>query len=207
MREHRLNEVFVDQLCRLPDRIALDELRDLSADHMGPKEFAGLGVEHGLHETFDFAKSNRLAVTDCGKFSDFHLIARLPGPGLSQADRRDLGPAIGATRNVFRFGRMGMNILVAELAGDRFSRSDALMHRLVRKPGRSSDIADRPNTRHVGATKRIGIDMTLCGFDPKRLEPNILAVGENADRNDNVTETLLGNLSIGRLDFGSDTFG
>src|SRR6185503_4215741 len=117
---------------------------DLGTDHVRTQELAGLRVEHGLDEAVDLAEGDRLAVADRREFSDFDLVAFLLGCGFGQADARYLRPAIGAAGDVRRVGRMRVRVLVAELPRDRLGGRHRLVHRLVREPGRSGDVADRP---------------------------------------------------------------
>src|SRR3546814_8785845 len=80
-----------------------------------------------------------------------------------------------------------MNALVAR---DRLRRDDALMARLVRQPRRSGDVADRPDALDICAAIGIGIDMALGRFDAELFQPDILGVGQDADRNDRVAEIM-----------------
>ena len=92
------------------------------------------------------------------------------------------------------FGSVGVrvHVLVAELLRDRLGGGDALVARLVREPRRRGDVADRPDAGHVGAAHRVGVDMALGGLHAERLEPDILGVRDDADRDDAVAEALLG---------------
>ena len=63
----------------LADRVALDQLGDLGADHVRAEQLAGLRVEHRLHEAFGLAERDRLAVADEGELADLHLVAGFLG--------------------------------------------------------------------------------------------------------------------------------
>ena len=184
MREDGLDEILVDQLGGLADGIALDQLGDLGADHVRAEQLAGLGVEHGLHEALDLAERDRLAVADRRELADLDLVALLLGRGLGQADARDLRAAISAAGDVLRVGGVRVHVLVAELLRDRFGGGDASCIALCASHGGAvtSPIAQMPATlvRHV----RVGVDMALGGFHAERLEPDILGVGDDADRDD-----------------------
>ena len=80
--------------------------------------------------------------------------------------------------------RVRVDVLVAERLGDRLGGDDPLVARLVRQPGRRGDVADRPDARHVGAAHGVGVDMALGGFHAELLEPDILGVGGDPDRDD-----------------------
>ena len=88
--------------------------------------------------------------------------------------------------------RVRVRVLVAELLRDRLDGDDAFVARLVREPGRSGHVADRPDARHIGAAHRIGVDEALGGLHAELLEPDILGVGNDADRDDGVAEAVLG---------------
>ena len=205
VREDRLDEVRLDQLGGLADRIALDQLGDLGADHVRAEQFAGLGVEHRLHEALDLAERDCLAIADRRELSDLDLVAGLLGLGLGEPDASDLRAAIGAAGNVLRVRRRadGRPCCRAPWRWPR-QRSPPSWLRLVREPGRRGYVADRPNAGHVGAAHRIGVDMALGRFHAERLEADILGVGDDPDGDDGMAEALLAGLSIAGLDLGRD---
>ena len=168
----------LDQLGGLADGVALDQLGDLGADHVRAEQFAGLGVEHGLHEALDLAERDRLAVADRRELADLDLVARFLGRGLGQADARDLRPAIGAAGDVLRVGRVRVRVLVAELLRDRLGGGDALVAGLVREPRRRGDVADRPDAgrRWCGTSASVSI-WPLVVFTPSASSPIFSVLG------------------------------
>src|SRR3546814_14104956 len=97
-----------------------------------------------------------------------------------------------------------MNSLLARY---RLRRDDALMARLVRQPRRSGDVADRPDALDICAAIGMGIDMALGRFDAELFQPDILGVGQDADRNDRVAEIMARALAVARLDARADSLG
>src|SRR3546814_14302207 len=79
-----------------------------------------------------------------------------------------------------------MHILFAGGLRDRRGGGDALVACLVREPRRRGDIADRPQPLDIGAAQAIGLDMAAFGVDFQCLEPDILGVGDTADRADDM---------------------
>ena len=73
--------------------VALDQLGDLGADHVGAQQLAGLGVEHGLDQALGLAQRDRLAVADEGELADLDLVPASLAACLGQADARR--PAAG----------------------------------------------------------------------------------------------------------------
>src|SRR6476660_7296805 len=59
---------------------------------------------------------------------------------------------------------------------------------------------DCPQAGHVGAAVWIGVDMALGRFHLQGLDPDILGVGHNPDRDDGMAEAVLGRLAIAGLD-------
>ena len=103
--------------------------------------------------------------------------------------------------------RVRVDVLVAERLRDRLGGDDALVARLVRQPRRPGDVADRPQAGDIGAAHRVGVDMPLGGLDAQRLEPDILGVGGDPDRDDGVAEAALGDLAVLGLDRRRDALG
>ncbi len=139
VREYARLQVRIRALERPGDRVTLDQLGHLGADHMRAKKLARAGIEHRLDEALDLAKSNGLAVADVGKFSDLDLAPALFGFGFGQTNAGNLRPTIGAAGNLGRIERMH-----ALHAGNALGDDDAFMHGLVREPGRTDEVADRP---------------------------------------------------------------
>ena len=69
---------------------------------------------------------------------------------------------------------------------DRLDADHALVARLVRQPGRAGDVADRINALDIGAGIAVHQDMAAVGLHAERLEADILAIGDDADRDDGV---------------------
>ena len=90
--EDGVHEVGFRGLQGSGDGVALDHLGDLGADHVGAEEFAGGGVEDGLHQAVGFAHGDGLAVADEGEAADLDLVAFGLGLGFGHADGGDLRP-------------------------------------------------------------------------------------------------------------------
>ncbi|MPL73135.1 hypothetical protein SDC9_18928 [bioreactor metagenome] len=182
MREDGLDQVFLGGLELAADDIALNELGHLGADHVGAQKLAGLRVEDGLHQPLGLAKRNRLAVADEGEAADPDLIARGLRLFLGQTDRGDLRVAIGAAGDRAGLDRMGV------LAGDQLGHHHPLVGGLVSKPGRAGDVADRVKPRHAGAAELVDHHMGAIDLHPKRLEPEVLDIADDADGRDHRVE-------------------
>jgi hypothetical protein len=87
---------------------------------------------------------------------------------------------------------------------DRLCGGHALVARFVRQPGRSGHVADRPKARDVRAAHGVGIDMALGRFHAQRLQPDVLGVRNDADRDDGMAEAMFRRLSILGLDRRGD---
>ncbi len=146
MREHRVHQLDLGALERARDRVALDHLRHLGADHVRAEQLAGIGVEHRLHHALGLAHGDRLAVADEGEAADLHLMAGILRALLGEADRGDLRTAIGAAGDVGPVDR----VHVVE-PGDLLDADHALVARLVREPGRAAEIADGVDAGLAGA--------------------------------------------------------
>jgi hypothetical protein len=89
---------------------------------------------------------------------------------------------------------------VRMLAGDRLYRDHALMARLVCEERRRGDVADRIEAGDIGLAGRVGDDVAALGLHAQRLEPDILGVRHDADRDDDMAELLDGDLAVLVLD-------
>ena len=69
----------------------------------------------------------------------------------------------------------------------------------------TSPIAQMPVD--IGAAIAVGVDMALVGLHAELLEPDILGVGDDADRDDGVAEALLVDLAVLGLDLRRDALG
>src|SRR5262249_30925013 len=127
MREDRANEFGLGGLQGLGDRVALDQLGDLGADHVRAQKLTGLAVEDRLDHTLGLTERDRLAIADKREMADFDLVASFSRALLGQADPRNLGPAIGASRDVVKIERV--NVVYA---GDPFDTDAPLVARLMR---------------------------------------------------------------------------
>ena len=96
VREDGVHQIGLGRLHGPGDDVALDQLGDFGADHVGAQQLAGLGVEHGLDHALGLAQRDRLAVADEREAADLDLVARVLGRLLGQADARHLRRAVGA---------------------------------------------------------------------------------------------------------------
>src|SRR6516164_2019519 len=79
VRKYRADQLRLGRLQGLGDRVALDQLGNLGADHMRTQELPGFAVEDRLDHPLGLAERDRLAVADKRKMADFDLVAGLPG--------------------------------------------------------------------------------------------------------------------------------
>src|SRR5208337_1626121 len=96
MRENGIDQLRLGRLAIHGDDKPLDQLGDLSPDHMGAEKFSGFGVKNGFDESVRFAKRNRLAIADEGKAADSDFKTKLLCLCLGEANGRHLRIAIGA---------------------------------------------------------------------------------------------------------------
>jgi hypothetical protein len=113
VREDGVHQVGFRRLQLPRDDIALDELGDFRADHVGAQQLARLRIEHGLDEAFRLAERDRLAVADEGELADLDLAALLLGARLGEADAGDLRARIGAAGDVPGLERVGVVAAIA----------------------------------------------------------------------------------------------
>src|SRR5205823_13487270 len=99
---------------------------------------ASFRIERGLDHALRLAERDRLAIADEWEMPDFDFVAGLARRLFGEADARHLRPAIGAGRDIAHVER----VHVVE-PGDLVDADHALMHSLVRQPGRADEIADR----------------------------------------------------------------
>ena len=113
-----------------------------------------------------------LAIAWNGTLPDLDRQAALLALLLGQADRRDLGPAVGRPR----LGVVvhGVDVGVAD---DRVDRGQALVGRRVGQPEPADDVADRPDVRLGGPHVAVDRDDPALHGDPRRLEAELLDVG------------------------------
>src|SRR6516164_2448720 len=90
MRTHRVHQFCFGGLEIHRDHVALDQLGDLSSDHVRSKERARRLVEDHLHQTLILAERNRLAVSDEWKSADANVDLFLLRRLLGQPDRGNL---------------------------------------------------------------------------------------------------------------------
>ena len=167
------------RLQRAGDGVALDHFGHLGTDHMRAQQFAGLGVEHGLHHALRLAHGDRLAVADERESPDLHFVAGFLGARLGQPHRGHLRPAIGAARDVAHVHRMHV-----VQAGDLLHADHAFMHRLVRQPGRAGEVADRIHARLAGAAVFVDRDMRAVDLHPGAFQADVLHIADDADGGD-----------------------
>src|SRR6185369_17903758 len=137
------------------------------------------------------AERDRLAVPDKWKVADLDLVPGVARRLFGQADAGDLRPAIGAGRDVARVE--GVHIVEA---GDVLDADDALMHRLVRQPGRPDEIADRIEAGLAGAQPFVDDDMGALDFRLSVFEADILDIADDADRQDHALDRDVGALAV-----------
>ncbi|PAV92830.1 hypothetical protein WR25_24902 [Diploscapter pachys] len=198
VREHRFHQLVLSRFQLARDDIALDQLGHFRADHVRTQQLAGLGVEHRLDEAFRLAQRDRLAVANEGELADLHVMARILGLRFGQADAGDLRAAVGAAGDVPRLER------VRVLAGDLLDADDAFVARLMRQPGRAGDVADRVDALDVRPAVAVDLDVAALRLDAQRLQPDILGVRHDADRDDRMAEFGAGDLAVCVLDRGGD---
>ena len=162
--------------------VALDELGDFGADHVGAEQLAGLLVEDHLDQALVLAERDRLAVADEGEAADADLDLLLLGRLLGQADRRDLRRAIGAAGNEPLVDRMRIEPL------DRLDADDAFVLGLVREQRRAGDVADGIDAGHVGLADAVDDDCAALGLHAERFQAEILDIADDADRGDDAVD-------------------
>ena len=152
-----MHQLFFGSLQIHRHHVALDELGDFGADHVGAEELPGLLVEDHLDQTLVLAERDGLAVADERKAADadveFALFRRL----LGQARRGDLRRAIGAAGNEPLVDRVRVQ------AFDGLDADDAFVLGLVRKQRRAGDVADRVNAGHVGLAEAVDRVISAVG--------------------------------------------
>ena len=89
---------------------ALDQFGDFGADHMGAKEFSGVGVEERLDHPLILAKRDRLPIGGERKSANAQFISGGAGLRFRQADAGDLRPAVGAGGNFLALQRMRASV-------------------------------------------------------------------------------------------------
>ena len=119
MRENGGHQLRLGGFQGLGHGIALYQLGHFRADHVGPQQFAGLGVEDRLDETLGFAERDRLAVADERELADLDLQPLGFGGGLGM---------LTTPLTVLAFTKIGKNpqfavgtLLPLLCAGDAFS--------------------------------------------------------------------------------------
>ena len=108
---------------------------------------------------------------------------------LGQADRRDLGPAVGRARL-----RVVVHLVDVGLARDRVGRGDPLVRRGVGEPQATDDVADRVDVRLLRPHVAVDLDDAAVGLDLRGLEPDVLDVGGAAGRDEHQLGAELGRL-------------
>src|SRR6516165_1065677 len=146
VREDGADQLGLGRLQGLGDRVALDQLGHLGADHVRAQELTGLAVEDRLDHPPRLADRARLAIADKREMAGFALVAGISGALFGEADTGDLRTAIGAGRDIVEIKRMHIVD-----PGDPLYANDSLMARLVSEPRRSDEITDRVDTGLAGA--------------------------------------------------------
>ena len=100
VREYGVSEINVGEFALARYDIALNQLGDFRADHMGAKQLTGLLVEHGFHHAVGLAHGDGLAIANERKAADLDIVALFFRGFLSQADTGDLRVGIGTAGDV-----------------------------------------------------------------------------------------------------------
>src|SRR5438105_9856902 len=137
VRKDRMDQLGLGRLQGFGDRVALDQLCHLGADHMRAQELTGFAVEDRLDHSLGLAERYRLAVSDEREMADLDLVAGIARSLFGQSDAGDLRPAIGASRDVADVER----VHVVD-PGDVLDANHPLLARLVGQPRRADDIAE-----------------------------------------------------------------
>jgi len=186
VRKYRADQFGLGRLQGLGDRVTLDQLGNLGADHVRTEKLAGLAVEHRLDHAFGLAECNRLTVAGKREVTDLDLVTGLSRCLLGQAHARDLWPAIGAGGDVVPIER----VHVVD-PGDPLDADDTFVHRLVRQPRRADEVADRVDAGLAGAKPFIDDDVAPFDLDTGVFEPDAFDVADNADGEDDALDSEL----------------
>ncbi|MGY3082320.1 hypothetical protein ACVWZZ_008728 [Bradyrhizobium sp. LM6.10] len=196
-----MHQLFFRGLQIHGDDVALNQLGDLCADHVGAEELAGLLVEDHLDQALVLAERDRLAVTDEGEAADADLAATLLGLGFGEADGGHLRLAIGAARDQVLVHGMRVQAL------DRLDADHAFMLGLVREHRGTRDVADGIDAGDVGVAVAVDHDDAAIGFDAELFEAEILDIADDADRRDHPLELGRDRLALAVVDGGDDAVG
>ena len=188
VREDRLDEIGLDELGSLADRIAMDEFGHSAPIMCAPNSSPVFASKTVFTKPSTSPSAIALPFPIAG-FADLHLVAGLLGLFLGEAHSR---PAAGnsAARDVLRVGRVRMRVLVQ--APSRWLGSgNSLVARLVGQPQRRGDVSDSPIpgtlVQHIGSVSM----WPFVVFTPSALETDILGVRRDANRDDAIAKSLL----------------
>ena len=185
MGEDALHEFGLGRLEIHCDDEALDQFGDFSANQMRTKQFTGLRIEDRLDQPLGFTERNRLAIPDEGKAPNLDFAPAFLGIGLGQPDTRNLGAAIGTTRNPFFLHRM--KILFAR---DPFGTENTFVRRLVRQPGGARHVPDCIDVGLACFHPLVGHDMRAVYLDTGSFETEALDVADDANGENDPVEGL-----------------
>ena len=93
------------------------------------------------------------------------------------------------------------------LARDLLDADHAFMARLVRQPGRAGDVADGKDAVDIGAAIAIGLDVTPVSLDAELLQPDLLGIRYDPDRDDRVAELFRSDGAVLALDLRGHAIG
>ena len=113
-------------------------------------------------------------------------MSRLDCGRLCEAHTGELRSAVSTRGDTRGLKRMGLFNPRHALRGDH-----AFMGRLVGQPRRASDVADCIDARRARLTKRVGHDMPALDLDAGHVQPKILNVAHNADRQNHAIDFKL----------------
>src|SRR6266404_6641001 len=198
VRENGADQLRLGGFEGLGDRVALDQLGHLGADHMRAQQLPCLAVENRLDHPLGLAERDRLAVADKREMADFDLVSGLPRGFFGQADTGDVRAAISASRDVADIERMHIVD-----PGDPLDADNPFVTGLVRQPRGSDEIADRIDATLAGTQPFIDDDVGFLDDDTGVLEADAFDIAHDTDGEDDALHRHIGALPV-CLDPGSD---
>ena len=168
MREHRVHQLLFRGLQVHGDDVALDQLGDLGADHVGAEQLPGLLVEHHLHQALVLAERDGLAVADEREAADADVEALLLGLRLGETDRGDLRVAVGAARDLVLVERLGVKTDRGTIVIDGLCRTNV--------PGiyAIGDVAGPPMLAHKAEHEGVICIEAIKGLKPHPLDKRLI---------------------------------
>ena len=150
MRVHGTVHLFYGGFEMPPHDELSDQLGGVGSYDVGPEDLGVLGAAYDLYKALRVAPGQRATVGHPGKLSDVDPETLLLGLLLRESDRRDLGTAIRAVRDVLVVHRaMG-------LASDGLDTDHPFVHGLVGQQLFAGAVADGVDALEVGAAALVG---------------------------------------------------